>query len=50
MERKAQSEKPLENENISELEEYESPQVTLCDIKDTSNGGSIYIDGTSTQS
>jgi hypothetical protein len=38
MEKKAQTEQQRENINSSELEKYESPQVTLCDIKETSNG------------
>jgi hypothetical protein len=47
MEKETQAEQQPENLNSSEREKYESPQVTLCDIRDTSNDHGTYIDGPS---
>jgi hypothetical protein len=47
MEKKAQAEQQRESINSSELEKYESPQVIVCNIKETSNGNDyITVDST----
>ncbi|MDD5597011.1 MAG: hypothetical protein PHV82_03635 [Victivallaceae bacterium] len=50
MESKSRSERQRENSSSSVLEKYESPQVSICDITDTSSGGTVDYDTQSTQS
>lgn len=50
MEGRSQSEQQQENMDSMVLEKYEKPLVFLCDIKDTSSGGTNIIDGLDTQS